>query len=642
MTLRIGFVEPHLFTYGGIRRMIELANGLVDRGHWVSFYLPDYERSACSWMECRARVAHVSDGLDEPLDVLMFNEETQVQVPFLFRAARRLVFFALHDGGLYGKPGSWTAARAPVHLQLANSTWTRDRIALECGNRPTVVLGGVNPEHFRPLDVPKRYPLLTVGDEREWKGAEVVRQAARIVGLPLEEYSGKHLPQTSMAEEYSSAEIFVVGSDVEGFGQPGIEALACGIPLVTTDNGGCRDYARHGETALVVPPRDPTAMAQAITSLRNDPELAAKLREAGLRLVKEHFSWPAAAAQLEQVLMEVVSNVDCQPLDLHPKPPEAPVLTIVVLAWDQLELTQRCVESIRRHTDVPYELVIVDNGSAPEAAEFARLSADYSILNAENLGFAVGMNQGLRVARGQAVAFVNNDTEFPHAWASRLMETVRRHDRAGIVVPAVTAAGNQRTVRSEPGSSVEVIPPFEAPPSAVVYVMPRDVAADLEGWGEEFPVASAEDVDLCFKVWTNGLDIVFDSRVLVDHVSKGTAGVKLDDWRALWAANRQILLDKWTDPDAHVPRLDRCLPDEFERNRLIARSVAGWMRSYFAVTDRGPVANWLIRRALPIARPLVARLGGVFYRRRDDPRIKPIADRIRRDPRLRRLWTRVR
>src|SRR5206468_6433357 len=95
-------------------------------------------------------------------------------------------------------------------------------------------------------------------------------------------YAGKNLDQQALGREYESSQVFAVGSWFEGFCQPGLEALACGTPLVTTDNGGCREYAVDGETALVVPPRDAPQMAAAIRRLLDDKALAARLIANGL------------------------------------------------------------------------------------------------------------------------------------------------------------------------------------------------------------------------------------------------------------------------------------------------------------------------------------------------------------------------
>lgn len=635
--MRIGMIEPHLLRFGGIRRVIELANGLVDRGHDVTFYLPHGERLRCDWMRCDADVRGVEAGLDDELDVLLFNEETQWHLPWRFTQARRRVFYALHAAWHYGKAATWEACRAPVDLQLANSEWTADQLERETGHRPTVVPTGLDHAQFHPVDVRSRYPILCVGDTRGWKGTRLIREAAARVDLPVEEYAHKDLRQDQLAREYAKSEVFVVGSRAEGFGLPGLEALACGVPLVTTDNGGCREYAVEGETALIVPPDDPDAMATAIKRVRGDAELRERLVANGLAMAAR-FDWDRATQAVEAQLQQLCDDTTVRPLDLTPNQRDRrdrPQLSVIVAQWDQRHHTQRCVESIRRHTDVPYELVLVDNGSGADAAAYARQAADVPVLNDRNLGFAGGMNAGLRQARGRWVAFVNNDAQLPAHWASRLIESLEADDVRALAVPAVTVAGNQRTVRQEPGDTVDHLPRFEAPPSAVVYLLERDLMTALGGWGEEFPVASAEDIDLCFTLWVNDRDIVFDARVLVDHVGKGTAGPKLGDYETRWAANRRVLFAKWTSSDPGVPRLPGCSEDVFGRNLDVARSVAGWMQRYFAARDRLPRVR-AVRAAVRLGRPVIVRSARLLRARRQSRAVQAARRLLARLPRVER------
>ncbi|MFL6241782.1 MAG: glycosyltransferase [Acidimicrobiia bacterium] len=565
--------------------MIEFANRLDARGHDIAFYLPDDQDLRCTWMRCDAQVKPFSTGFEDALDIVLFNDERQWHLLDRFARARRRMFYALHYACLYGKEGSWESIRAAVDLQLANSNWTADQICAETGHRPIVQLGGVDRDTFRPYGARKRYPVLcSGGDGRPWKGTDTILAAGELLNIPVERYAEKDLEQAALGREYAAARVFAVGSWFEGFCQPGLEALACGVPLVTTDNGGCREYAADGETAVVVPPRDPAAMAAAIRQLLEDRELATKLVANGLEVVARDFDWEKRTDKFAEVLDGVSAGTALAPPPGRPAPPTDPQLSIVVLAWDNLEYTQQFVESARRHTDVGYELIVVDNGSELEAAGYARAAADHAILNERNLGFARGMNQGLAVARGKYVAFCNNDTILPKRWASTLLETARRHERAGIVVPALTAARSLVTVRSEPGDEVEVLPPFSAPPGAVVYVMNTDLVRHLGAWDDAYELASGEDIDLAFTVWVNDLDIVYDHRVLVAHVGKGSAS-RLDDWRTLWARNRQRFFDKWRGGGA-VHRLETCEPERFVRNRATARAVAGWMERYFAERDR--------------------------------------------------------
>lgn len=262
-----------------------------------------------------------------------------------------------------------------------------------------------------------------------------------------------------------------------------------------------------------------------------------------------------------------------------------PRLTVVVLTWDGLEESRRCILSVRENTDVPYELVIVDNGSRSDAAAFAHQAADRAILNPTNRGFAPGMNQGLAAATGEFIAFCNNDTQLPIGWASTLLEDFEEHPQAGIVIPAVTAAGNPRTVRSAPGTEVEVLLPFGEFPSGVIYVMRREVAQQVGGWNERYPVASAEDLDLCFTVWANDLSVVFDQRILVRHTSQATVSTKLDDHRELYRSNLELFLDRWASAASDIPRLEGCDPDRFEANLARAATAVHWIRRLLETRD---------------------------------------------------------
>lgn len=252
-----------------------------------------------------------------------------------------------------------------------------------------------------------------------------------------------------------------------------------------------------------------------------------------------------------------------------------PLVSLVVLAWDNLPLTEKCVTSLRATTDVPYELIIVDNGSEPDAAAWARDHADRAVLHEENRGFAHGMNAGLEIARGDVVAFVNNDTVWPEGWTGPLLEHFDE-SATGIVVPAVTAAGNPVSVRTAPGDEAFTLDPFSELPSGVVYLLRTDVARGLGGWTDRFRVAMSEDLDLLFTAWTNGLEVVLDTRVLIEHELHASLEQLDEDRTALWRENLDAFLDRWatvTADDVDVLR-DRSV---VEGNVRHARAAARWL-----------------------------------------------------------------
>ena len=100
-----------------------------------------------------------------------------------------------------------------------------------------------------------------------------------------------------MVELYAEAQVAVVPSLYEGFSLPAVEALACGVPLVATTGGALPEVVgEHGVTGLLVPPGDPGALEEAIRTVFDEPELAARLSSAGRARVLERFTWQACAS----------------------------------------------------------------------------------------------------------------------------------------------------------------------------------------------------------------------------------------------------------------------------------------------------------------------------------------------------------
>ncbi|MDZ7732379.1 MAG: glycosyltransferase family 4 protein [Acidimicrobiia bacterium] len=481
-------------------------------------------------------VRSISEGLDDPLDVLLFTHEPLWHVLGHFRRVRRRIFYALHYSRLYGKSGSWESLRVPVDLQLANSSWTADRIQEETGHRPTVLLGGVNREVFRPRDGPKRFDILTMGrDDLPWKGHATVAAAAALAGRGLESYAGKGLSQEALGEAYDAARVFAVGSWFEGFCQPGLEALASGVPLVTTDNGGCREYAFDGETALVVEPGDVAGMARAFDAVLGDPELAGRLVTNGLDVVDRDFDWERRTDDLEEILEGVAAGRLLAPPPPRPAPPDAPDLSVIVDGRGRHIDLQALVESIRQHTDVAYELVVVGRATHPMTADYLRAAADVHV-EAGGCSFAEGLDAALACSRGAHVAFCTAGSVMRPAWASRVIDALST--RPGLAVPATS----DRT-------AVEVRPPFGVLEATSVYALPTAVARGVGGWDSARPLPSGHALDLAFRCWVRDLDVVAVPDIVGDRV-RTSAQRFADAWLEPWAGGRRRVLRRWASPPA--------------------------------------------------------------------------------------------
>jgi glycosyltransferase involved in cell wall biosynthesis len=100
---------------------------------------------------------------------------------------------------------------------------------------------------------------------------------------------------------YNGSSIFLMPSWVEGFGLPALEAMACGAALVSTDNGGSRDYADHRRTAMVSERDDVGAMVANVAALLEDDDLRVRIATEGVAHART-FSWERSAERLETFL----------------------------------------------------------------------------------------------------------------------------------------------------------------------------------------------------------------------------------------------------------------------------------------------------------------------------------------------------
>lgn len=99
----------------------------------------------------------------------------------------------------------------------------------------------------------------------------------------------------------SLMKVFVSAARREGFGLSIVEAMASGIPVVSTDAGGPAEIIETGASGLLVPPEDPRALARAIGSLLKDPALAGRIGRAGRERAKSQFNIDRMVGEVEAV-----------------------------------------------------------------------------------------------------------------------------------------------------------------------------------------------------------------------------------------------------------------------------------------------------------------------------------------------------
>jgi D-inositol-3-phosphate glycosyltransferase len=132
---------------------------------------------------------------------------------------------------------------------------------------------------------------------------ETTRLKSLVKELDLEEtvvFTGR-VSEADLLLYYTAANVCVIPSHYEPFGLVALEAMASGTPVIASDVGGLKYTVRPNVTGLLVPPKDPEALAEALSQVFEHPEMWKRYGVAAQKHVQEVFSWSGVAAQLKEL-----------------------------------------------------------------------------------------------------------------------------------------------------------------------------------------------------------------------------------------------------------------------------------------------------------------------------------------------------
>jgi len=143
--------------------------------------------------------------------------------------------------------------------------------------------------------------LVVVGTPK--KDGGILRLVRELSLGDVVRFTGR-LSDDAFVRQYAAAGMAVVPSLYEGFGLPAIEAMACGVPVISTTGGALPEVV--GDAGVLVPPGDHHALARAILDLSRNPEKAAALGRAGYERVLALFTWERTARLTAEVYREAM------------------------------------------------------------------------------------------------------------------------------------------------------------------------------------------------------------------------------------------------------------------------------------------------------------------------------------------------
>jgi len=253
-------------------------------------------------------------------------------------------------------------------------------------------------------------------------------------------------------------------------------------------------------------------------------------------------------------------------------PAEDPRASVIVLTWNALPHTRRCVASLLEHTDPRHELIFVDNGSSDGTVEWlgqlARCQPRVQvILNDANLGFAAGNNRGLAAARGDFLVLLNSDTVVTPGWLERLLQPALDDPRVGLVGPFTNnvtgvqklaqVGYDQRTLAGLDRFAAEHAAAHAGQVAHALWLVGfcllirRGVLERLGGLDEIFGQGNYEDTDYCLRAFLAGYRTVLAKDCFVHHVGSASFDAGGVDYRRQLDGNFEIFRRKWRlDADA--------------------------------------------------------------------------------------------
>ncbi|WP_412501927.1 glycosyltransferase [Bacillus subtilis] len=235
--------------------------------------------------------------------------------------------------------------------------------------------------------------------------------------------------------------------------------------------------------------------------------------------------------------------------------------SIIVLTYNQLALTKQCLESIWKHTNNDcIEVIVIDNGSHDGTRDYLKqITSIKAIFNKTNEGFAKACNQGLEVASGDNILFLNNDTVVTNQWLEPMIKLLYQDDKIGMVGPVSNYVSGPQQVPVN-YTNVEEIEDFSrlyclqqrGRSKAVLrlvgfcLLVKKKVLDEVGGFDERFVGGSFEDDDLSLRVLQAGYQLIIALDSFVHHHGHATFTGNPDlSINQLYEENRQRFIDKW-------------------------------------------------------------------------------------------------
>lgn len=601
-----------------IQRPQHLARGFIERGHRVFYISPSFVKSARSGFELEsmddtgrlyAARLHLSgrplvymappnsdDEQQLKASIAAMLEWTGsrnivsiVQHPYWFVLARqlpdsRLIYDCIdhHDG--FANTGGGIADLEFELLQKAEAVVTTSQVlhdvAMEHNASVHMVRNAAEYDFFSSCpqsiyrDAHGRRVIGYYGAIAEWIDAELLSKVARefqdclllLVGAVDNAVRQQlvNLPNVLFTGEVKYAELpyYLYGMDV------------CLLPFrvvpltLATNPVKVYEYLSAGKPVVAVRLPEMTQFDGVVAVAETHEEFLFKLSEVLARPDSEQVISARKAFAAKNTWRHRVDDFE-QVIAALPEP----LISVIVVTFNNLELTRACLDSITRFSDYRnLEIIVVDNASSDGSPDFLQQWAEkggcrHIILNTDNRGFSAANNQGLELAKGEYLVLLNNDTEVAPGWLHGLMKHLRADALLGMVGPVTNNIGNEARIKLLYTDSAEMRKKSRAytlrhmggtfPIQTLAFfcvMLRRSVYEKVGSLDESFGLGFFEDDDYCRRVEQAGWHLACAEDVFVHHHLSASFNKMGKGREVLLEKNRKIYEAKWGPWTPHQGR----------------------------------------------------------------------------------------
>ncbi|CUH96257.1 hypothetical protein P22_2347 [Propionispora sp. 2/2-37] len=234
--------------------------------------------------------------------------------------------------------------------------------------------------------------------------------------------------------------------------------------------------------------------------------------------------------------------------------------SIIILTYNKLKYTKKCIESIRAYTTPgTYEIIVVDNNSTDGTVQWLKKQQDIRVIfNKENKGFPKGCNQGMEVARGNNIMLLNNDVIVTQYWLDNLLKALYSDPQIGAVGPVTNNSSYGQKINVN-YKSIEQMQNFAKEYNisnpmrwdkrlkliGFCLVLKREVMDRVGLLDEMFSPGNFEDDDYSVRIRRAGYHLLLCRDTFIHHFGNISFRDKADAYGDLLRHNGDLFEKKW-------------------------------------------------------------------------------------------------